>query len=134
MNSSIEPSLSFYQKTGELFYAVAAADNVVRKSEFDRLKKMIQTEWKGISHVNDEFGTDAAYQMEIIFDWLDYESLNADQCFDNFRRFYTTHKTMFTEKYKKLILKTAHSIANAFAGKNKSELAILGSLQLLFKN
>ncbi len=133
MNPSQPPSLSFYQKTGELFYAVAAADNVVRKSEFERLKNMIQSEWKGLDEVTDEFGAEGAHQMEIIFDWLDYESLDGEQCFNNFRKFYKTHKSMFTENHKKLILKTAHSIAGAFAGKNKSELAILGTLQLLFK-
>jgi hypothetical protein len=125
--------LQFYQKTGELFFAVAAADKVIRKSEYESLHKMIVTNWKNLDDFEDEFGVDASYQMEIVFDWLDYESLDANTCFESFASFYKEHPKLFSEKRKELIIKTAHEIAGAFAGKNKSELMLLGKLQLLFK-
>ena len=125
--------LQFYQKTGELFFAIAAADKVIRKSEYDTLHKMISLHWKNLDDYEDEYGVDASYQMEIVFDWLDYESLDANSCFESFQDFYKEHPSLFTPKRKELILKTANAIANAFSGKNKSELLLLGKIQLLFK-
>jgi hypothetical protein len=133
MSSAEKTSLTFYQKTGELFYAIAAADKVVRKSEYQSLKDMVQSDWKDLDDLQDDYGVDAAYQLEIVFDWLDYESLEANLCFESFRDFYKEHPALFTKKRKELILKTANSIANAFSGKNKSELVLLGKLQLLLK-
>ncbi len=132
MNTISKAELSFYQKTGELFYAVAAADKIVRTQEFDTLKEVVNTLWRPMEHYEDEFGEDAAYQMEIVFDWLDYESLDAEDCFDDFKDFYHNHPSLFSEKRKQLILKTAHKIAASFSGKNKSELTLLGKIQLLF--
>jgi len=134
MSAIEKTSLSFYQKAGELFYAIAAADKVVRKSEYQSLKKMVREEWAGLDNLKDEYGVDAAYQMEIVFDWMDYESLNSNECFNDFADFYHEHPLLFNEHRKKLLLKTAHAIAGAFAGKNKSELQILAKLQLLFNN
>lgn len=134
MTAIEKTSLAFYQKTGELFYAIAAADKVVRKKEYQSLKKMVQQEWKGLDNVKDEFGLDASYQMEIVFDWLDYQSLDASDCFDDFKDFYKAHPTQFTPDRKEKILRTAHAIAGAFAGKNKKELTLLGKIQLLFED
>ncbi len=134
MSSAEKSSLTFYQKTGELFYSIAAADKVVRKSEYKSLKEMVQSDWKDLDNLQDDYGVDAAYQLEIVFDWLDYESLEANLCFESFKEFYQEHPALFTKKRKELILKTAHSIANAFSGKNKSELILLGKLQLLLNN
>ncbi|MEZ4858169.1 MAG: hypothetical protein R2781_05105 [Flavobacteriaceae bacterium] len=125
--------LQFYQKLGELFFAIAAADKVIRKVEYETLHKIIAENWKHLDTLEDEFGVDAAYQIEIVFDWLDYESLDAASCFESFVSFYKEHPHLFSEKRKELILKTSHAIAEAFAGKNKSELILLGKLQLVLK-
>ncbi len=128
-----ELHVSFYQEIGQLFYAVAAADKVVRKSEYDALRKFIREEWLSLDDYKDTFGSDAAFQVEIVFDWFDYEQMNAKDCFESFSEFYKEHPSLFTPERKQLILKTAHAIANAFAGKNKSELIFLSRLSLLFK-
>ena len=36
---------TFYQKLGELFYAIAAADKVVEKLEYDALRRIIAEQW-----------------------------------------------------------------------------------------
>ena len=41
MEPTKKPELLFYQKMGELFYAIAAADNVVRESEYGALKNLV---------------------------------------------------------------------------------------------
>ncbi len=128
------PQLLFYQKMGELFYAIAAADRIVRKDEFSTLKKIVAEKWKKLDGYEDPFHTDAAYQIEIVFEWFDYENLDADDCFDNFADYKRENQNLFTAERKKLIWVTALAIADAFAGKNKSELIMLSKLKAIFKD
>lgn len=131
MDTEQRPQLLFYQKMGELFYAIAAADNVVKEAEYNELKKTVNEKWKDLDDYEDSFQTDAAYQIEIVFDWFDYEELDANDCFDSFSEYYLENKTLFNEERKKLIWDTANAIAGAFAGKNKSELIMLAKLRNL---
>lgn len=134
MENSDKPQLLFYQKMGELFYAIAAADNVVRETEYTALKNIVSEKWKNLDDYEDPFHTDAAYQIEVVFDWFDYEQLDANDCFDSFADYHNDNKNLFTEERKKLIWETANVIAGAFAGKNKSELIMLAKLKNLLKD
>jgi uncharacterized tellurite resistance protein B-like protein len=127
------PELVFYQNLGELFYAVAAADGIVREAEYKELTRFVEEEWKTIDAYEDAFGTDAAYQISIVFEWFDYEGMDANDCFESFSNYYKEHTKLFSEKRKKLILKTAQKIADSFSGINKSELIMIAKLQLLLK-
>ncbi len=129
-----KPQLLFYQKMGELFYAIAAIDKVVRKEEYDALKNIIQKEWKNLDDYEDPFRTDAAYQIEVVFDWFDYEQLDANDCFESFADFKKENQKLFTKDRKELIWKTANTIAAAFAGKNKNELVLLAKLKMLLED
>ena len=131
MGSLEKPQLLFYQKMGELFYAIAAADKEVKKAEYDTLKQLVSNKWKNLDHYEDPFHTDAAYQIEIVFDWFDYEQLDAGDCFDSFADYKKDNPQLFTPERKKLIWETANAIAGAFAGKNKSELVMLAKLKNL---
>ncbi len=127
-------SVRFYQKLGKLFYAIAAADNVVMPAEFDKLKEIVKAKWITIDDFEDDFHTDAAYQIEVVFDWLNtQEKLNATVWFDEFMEFKKEHSQLFNPEIKDLILKTANVIAASFRGKNKSELILLARLSLNFK-
>ena len=78
-------TLKVYQNLGKLFYAIAAADNEVRKVEFDKLKELVRKHWLELDPIEDIYSTDAAYQIEIVFDWLNQEqNLNTKACFDDF--------------------------------------------------
>ena len=123
--------MPFIKKSGELFYAVAAADKVVRESEYNALKKLVRDVWLKYDDSLDDFDSQAIYQMEVVFDWFDYERMDADDCFDSFENYVKEHPSFFTEERKRLIFQTANEIAAAFSGKNKSELIMLGKLQLL---
>ncbi|MBQ4819663.1 hypothetical protein [Aquimarina sp. MMG016] len=134
MNATQNIAVTFYQNLGKLFYAMAAADKVVRKSEYDSLRKIVKSEWLDVDDIEDEFGADAAFQIEIVFDWLDYkEELNAEECFKQFEDFFNENKSRFTDKMKQLVWDTCNTIAGAFSGKNKSELMMLGRLKLLLE-
>ncbi|PRX57239.1 hypothetical protein [Flagellimonas meridianipacifica] len=124
---------TFYQSLGKLFYAVAKADHSVHIKEIDRLKEMVREHWLEVDEVEDEYGTDAAFQIETVFDWLLENEKDAVECYEDFERFYTDHKARFNDQIKYLIMATARSIASAFSGRNKSELIALGRLELLFK-
>ncbi|UJH67980.1 hypothetical protein [Allomuricauda sp. SCSIO 65647] len=133
LSSSSEVGNAFYQKVGCLFYSIAMADQSVHIRELDALKKIVRDQWLSLDDTEDEFGSDSAFQIEIVFDWLlEYEK-EGPSCFEKFEDFYHEHYSIFSPKVKELILKTAHAIANAFSGKNKSELVLLGKLELLLK-
>ncbi len=131
MGTTDKPQLLFYQKMGELFYAIAAADQVVRKAEYDVLKKTVVEQWKDLDAYEDPFHTDAAHQIEIVFDWFDYEQLDANDCFESFEDYTKENPKLFTKERKALIWKTANAIASSFAAVNKSELIMLTKLKML---
>jgi len=133
MNKVNTPELLFYQKLGELFYAIAASDKIVREAEYKALTILVEEEWKQMDEYEDQFGTDASYQISIVFEWFDYERMDAEDCFESFSEYYKDHKKLFSEKRKELILKTVQKIANSFNGTNKSELVMITKLQLIFK-
>ena len=50
-----KPDIFFYQSLGELFYAVAASDNIVKVEEYSVLLKMVLDEWKIYKNNYSEF-------------------------------------------------------------------------------
>ncbi|WP_432410056.1 hypothetical protein [Rasiella sp. SM2506] len=132
MNKINTPEIVFYQKLGELFYAVAAADRVVREAEYKVLSTLVEEEWKQMDDYQDQFGADAVYQIAIVFEWFDYERMDAEDCLTGFSNYYKKHKKLFSVKRKQLILRTIDKIANSFRGTNKSELIMITKLKMLF--
>lgn len=124
---------NFYQNLGQLFYAIASADNVVRKDEIEKLKGIIRNEWLPLDQAEDKFGTDSAYQIEIVFDWLSERETKSEDSFNKFTAYFKEHSYLFSAQYKKVIAKTAASIASAYHGNNKAELDILFRLNELMK-
>ena len=131
MEQSKSTSINFYRNLGKLFYAIAAADRNVRDEEYNTLKDIVKAEWLSVDDIEDSFGTDTAYQIEIVFNWLRNEDdYNAQDCFDNFIVYKKKNEHLFTDMIKQLIMKTATAIASSFSGKNKSELIMLANLNI----
>ena len=120
---------SFYQQMGKLFYAIAAADKTVREEELEALKKLVRSEWLKLDETYDEFGSDSAYQIEIVFDWLTENEWDMEDAISGLKGFREVHPGLFTDQINRLILKTASAVADSFNGKNKSELTILTQLR-----
>jgi hypothetical protein len=133
MEAIQQEEIKFYQSLGKLFYAIAASDKIVRVAEYNALRELVTSKWKRVDDYEDEFHTDAALQIEIVFDWLDYKSLDADECFKEFAFFRKENPSLFSLKRKKLIWETANAISNSFAGKNKSELIMLTKLKMVLE-
>ena len=123
-------NINFYQNIAKLFYAIAAADKVVHTEEFKTLKECVSSEWLAVDDTEDEYKSDAAFQIEIVFDWLAEEQPDAETCFNEFIAYKNEHKYFFTQEMNSLILKTAAMITSAFSGQNKSELIMLSKLSI----
>ena len=127
-------TLKFYQNLGKLFYAIAAADKQVRISEFNKLKDIVKTQWLDLDPITDDYDTDAAYQIEIVFDWLiNQKNLEVQSCFNDFVNYKNDQPHLFTKSVKNLIITTASEVAASFSGINKSELILLAKLDLELK-
>lgn len=134
MKTKKKMTLKFYQNLGKLFYAVAATDGNVRPIEIEKLKAFVKKYWLDIDDIEDVFGIDAAYQIEVVFDWLNYdEEMDVNTCYTDFVSYKNEQSHLFTEEVKKLILKTSSAIAHAFSGINKSELMLIAKLDIELK-
>jgi hypothetical protein len=134
MKPSNATMVLFYQQIGKVFYSIAAVDKTVRPEEIEELKKIIQQEWLPLENTFDIFGSDSAYQIEIVFDWLVENEWDTDQIISDLKLFRTVHSSLFTDRVNALILKTAKAIATSFAGKNKSEHVLNGQLNSVLEN
>lgn len=128
MKPSDKTMKRFYQELGKVFYSVAATDNRVREEEIAQLKQIIKKEWLPFENTFDEFGTDSAYQIEIVFDWLVENEWDMEQVIPNFKSFKKEHESLFTKKVNTLILKTTKAIADSFLGKNKAEQILINQM------
>lgn len=120
-----------YQNLGKVFYAVAMADRKVHPKEIEKLKELVRDHWLEVDAIEDEYGSDAAFQIETVFDWALKHEKESEEVYAEFEAFYKDHTTHFTPKVKQLIATTAKAITSAFAGRNKSELILLGRIELL---
>ncbi|NNC82871.1 MAG: hypothetical protein HKN79_04775 [Flavobacteriales bacterium] len=123
----------FYQHLGDLFYAIAKSDKVVRKEEERVLKELITKDWLDLEDSEDVFHTDAAHLIEFAFDALNERQADAEDRFMEFKLFKQSHEHLFTSKVNDLIMRTANAIASSFSGTNKSELDMLLRLELMLK-
>lgn len=134
MKPSKNTIISFYENLGKLFYAIAAADNIVEEVEFNVLKEIVKDKWTVIDDVDDDFHSDAAYQIETVFDWLNNEGFSdSETCYDEFIDFKNEHSSLFKKNITNLIIKTAASIAASVNDINKSELMLVAKLSLELK-
>ena len=134
MRPSQNTIISFYENLGKLFYAIAAADNVVEEVEYNVLKEIVKNKWTQVDPVDDDFHTDAAYQIETVFDWLNTEGFSdSETCYNQFIEFKEEHPSLFTPTIKSLIIKTATKIAASVADINKSELMLVARLDIALK-
>lgn len=131
MNPSTQIMTKFYQELGKLFFAIAYADKKVHPAEVEMLNKIVKENWLPLEDTVDRFGTDTAFQIETVFDWLVEQDFVPYDCFEEFKSFKKEHPSLFTDEVRQLIWNTADRIASAFAAKNKSELVALSRLRSL---
>jgi len=131
MKNTARTMNGLYESLGKLFYAVAISDGNVHNKEWEKVKEYVKDDWLYIDDFTDRYGTDAANQIEIVFDVLMESSKGSKECFEEFTNFYKEHSHAFSDEIKTLTKKTANAIANSFSGSNKSELILLAKINLL---
>lgn len=124
---------NLYRNLGKLFYAFAAIDNNVRPEEIERLRILVSENWLPLEESNDQFGSDAAFQIEFQFDALNESNADAQTCFKDFEKYYKSNPSLFSDEVKQLVWKTSDSVASAFSAKNKAELVLLDQLRVLLE-
>ncbi|MFO0479042.1 MAG: hypothetical protein ACK50L_09750 [Bacteroidota bacterium] len=134
MNTIPETQNLFYQNLGKLFYAIAAADKVIREEEVKKLKQLVNTEWLNLGGVKDKSEIDAMRQIKIIFNQLRAQSQNTNDSIAEFKLFKKANENLFTNDVKQLIWKTASAITTSFSERNKSELILLAELGIILKS
>ena len=122
----------FYQSISKVFYGIAAADQLIRKEDVKTLTNIIQKEWIPLDDRTDDFGTDAAFQVGIVFIWLVENDWDIDYLLDAFKEYTKEYPSLFTLKINALILKKAVTIADSFHGINRRENVYLGKLESIF--
>jgi hypothetical protein len=129
MKPSRQTMIYFYQQLGKLFFSVASVDKTVREEEIAQLKEIVAKEWLPLENSLNEFGDDAGYQIEIVFDWLVENDWNIGPIIPDFEIFKKEHPHLFTSQVNDLILKTAKAITNSFSEENKSESVLIDQLR-----
>lgn len=125
--------LEFYGKLAFLLYSIAASDKRVAREEINRLKQILRTKWLDLENSRDEFGSEAAYQIESVFDWLLENAPSVPDAFREFQAFVKENPGFMNKALKSQIMETADQIAAAFSGRNKAELTILYQLERLLR-
>ncbi|QNL50153.1 hypothetical protein H8S90_00510 [Olivibacter sp. SDN3] len=123
----------FYGKLAYLFYNVAACDQTITSKEIAKLKELLLSTWLDLEPSLDEYGYDAAYQIEAVFDWLLDQRPPPEEGFREFSAFIKENPGFVDKRLGALIIKSANQLAEASYGKNKSELTFLFKLEKLIQ-
>jgi hypothetical protein len=118
-----------YQELGKIFYGIAASDRHIKAEEVAMLRKVVREEWVPFENHTDEFGTDSAYQIEIVFDWMEANQVDPEDILSDFKDYLQEHSKLIDKAMRKHIYNTSAKIAEAFEGKNKAESVYLKQLK-----
>lgn len=118
-----------YQLLGRVFFAAAQADKVIRQEEISELKQIVKDVWLDVDNATDDFNSDAAFQIEIVFDYLLDNDIIVEDVINELKTFKTIHSSLFTSQIVDLILETTYRIISSFAKRNKSELVFYSQVR-----
>ncbi len=126
-------SRRFYKELGNLFYAIAAADNNITQKEKKKLDDEVQFAWKHYDHTTDRFGSDRAFLIEFEFETMEDASETAENAYRSFETFFREREKEIDELTRKRIFNSARHIAESIRGINQEELRYLMKLKDLLK-
>ncbi len=119
---------TFYESLGKLFYALAAADNIVANNEFECLTKMVKTQWVCHSKLKEKFSSASPLKILKSFDTCRLKKYNAEKCLEEFKTFRESYPDIFTADINRQIWSTAKIMAHCFPGINKSEVIMMSKI------
>lgn len=128
---NIHHNEEFFQKLGYLFYSIAASDGFVAAEEKETLHNMVIEDWVSLEESKDRYGSDSAYQAEILFEYLVEKSFSGEKAFHNFEHYFKDNLELFSDDVIERIYHTSDKIASSFHSRNKAELVSLTRLHML---
>jgi hypothetical protein len=129
MENATRTFLHLYQELGKIFYGIAASDRHVKAEEVAKLRQVVREEWVQFDSHSDVFGTDSAYQIEFVFDWMEANQVDPEDILSNFKDYLHEHSRLIDPSMRQHIYDTSVKIAEAFDGKNKAESVYLKQLK-----
>lgn len=129
----MKDSRKFYKALGDLFYAIAAADDTVRAEEKAQLDKEIQFAWKHYDNSTDRFGSDRAFLTEFEFEAMEDSMIPAEAAYNAFEAYFDDHQQEIDTHTRVRIFNSARHIAEATRKLNKEETKYLIRLKNLLR-
>ncbi|MFT4015378.1 MAG: hypothetical protein QM668_00330 [Agriterribacter sp.] len=129
----MKDSRKFYKALGDLFYAIAAADDTVRAEEKAQLDKEIQFAWKHYDNSTDRFGSDRAFLTEFEFEAMEDSMISAEEAYNAFEAYFNDHQQEIDTYTRVRIFNSARHIAEATRKLNKEETKYLIRLKNLLR-
>ncbi|MFN6944478.1 MAG: TerB family tellurite resistance protein [Cytophagaceae bacterium] len=118
----------FYKELGKLLYAIAKADGVVQKKEWDKFKEIISSKIVPLDDATDSYGTDKAFYAEFEFEGLEELDVPAELAYESFREFLKDNKKGLDEQTRQVLLQSVNEIANSYRGVNQKEAEMLNRI------
>jgi uncharacterized protein (DUF927 family) len=123
----------FYKKVGELFYAIAAIDNRVRKEEYLSFKNSLNSYGNLFEAIETDKSLAPVDILESAFKQAYQKEKDPETCFEDFVKYKRNNPELFTVARNKVVWDTANLIANSFSKVNKSEIILLQKLKMIFQ-
>ena len=120
---------NFYIELGNLLYAVAKSDGLVREKEWKLVHDKVINDLVPNEPHTDEYGMDAAYYVEMQFESLHEGDTDANDAFTSFIQYVNEHHTALDERLRKAIVNISEAVADAFKGTNTHEEQMLMKLK-----
>jgi hypothetical protein len=123
----------FYKELGNLFYAIAASDKIIRPEERKKVDEEIQFAWRHYDDSTDRFGTDRAFLIEFEFEAMEDEMAPASEAYQSFEDYFNEYKDQIDAKTRRRIFNSALHIAESAHKVNVNEHKYLSKLKKLMK-
>ena len=120
-----------YKEVGNLFYAIAAVDGKMSKSEKKMITSLVIYNWRPVENSTDAFGSDAANIILFQIDVNEGMEADAEERYNSFVYFFEENYQAIALVFREKILSSARDIAESTRMINNAELTILMKLRYL---
>jgi hypothetical protein len=122
---------SLYKQLGNLFYAVATADEKISAAEKNVMSELVRYFWKHLEDSTDSYGTDAANIILFQFDVNEENCTASEEAFRQFEQFFTANTRSINHYLREKIMNSARRIASSSRFTNHDEMEMLLRLKSL---
>jgi hypothetical protein len=119
----------FYKELGKLLYAIASADNKVRKQEVLKLQEIVTKNFAPYEEVSDSSGMNLAYYASFEFDECAKNKMSVKDAFESFLKFVDMNVLEIDPLVIEKSIKATKAVAGAFRNVNKKENEIIQHIE-----